>query len=199
MSALTPLPTAYWPPVSWFARACQPEQTIILDACEHYQKGGTRNRCTIAGPNGPQRLSIPLEKGKHQQTPIREVRIDNTQSWARLHWRSIQTAYGNAPYFEYYADDVQSFYEQESEYLYDFNKKIILFLLKKFKWTGQIEDSTVFGGPYPKSFAPDDLNTLSAYPQVFSERFGFLPDLSALDLLFCTGPTGLERLSLRTQ
>ena len=31
-------------------------------------------------------------------------------------------------------------------------------------------------------------DALRGYPQVFSDRFGFLPDLSALDLLCCMGP-----------
>ena len=35
--------------------------------------------------------------------------------------------------------------------------------------------------PLPYWFRPEK------YPQVFMERHGFLPDLSALDLLFCCG------------
>ena len=64
----------YLPPVSWMALAWQ-SKTLWLEACENYQKGSYRNRCHIAGPNGIQRLSVPLEKGKHQQTPIRQVRM----------------------------------------------------------------------------------------------------------------------------
>ena len=86
----------YLPPVSWCAAAWNSE-AIVVEACENYQKGSLRNRCFIAGPNGVQRLSIPLEKGKHRQMPIRDVRIAYDEPWQRQHWRSISTAYGNAP------------------------------------------------------------------------------------------------------
>ena len=32
------------------------------------------------------------------------------------------------------------------------------------------------------------LPDVERYPQVFEERFGFLPNMSVLDYLFCVGP-----------
>jgi hypothetical protein len=176
------LPTAYWPPVSHLAAAWTAE-TLTLEACENYQKGSWRNRCHLAGPNGVQRLSIPLEKGKHQQTPIREVRIAYHEPWQRQHWRSIRTAYGSAPFFAHYADELQSFYEREWPLLFDFNTALLQFLLKKMRWPGRIEHTDTYAGPLTE---PAFFGT--PYPQVFAERHGFLPDLSALDLLLCCGP-----------
>ncbi|MBK6995246.1 MAG: WbqC family protein [Lewinellaceae bacterium] len=91
------LETQYLPSIAWCSAVWQ-EKLVALDAAEHYQKGSLRNRCHIAGPNGPQRLSIPLIKGKHQQTPIRGVRISYEIPWQRQHWRTIKTVYGNAPF-----------------------------------------------------------------------------------------------------
>ncbi|MFT6000059.1 MAG: hypothetical protein ACI81P_002519, partial [Neolewinella sp.] len=68
--------TAYFPPAHWFVTAGQCG-AWYTEAHENYQKGGWRNRCQIAGPNGVQLLSIPLEKGKHQKKPIQEVRISH--------------------------------------------------------------------------------------------------------------------------
>lgn len=197
---------AYLPPVSWMSLWWNLPD-LEIEACEHFQKGSYRNRCHIAGPNGVQRLSIPLYKGKHQQTPIREVRISYEIAWQRQHWRSIEAAYGNAPYFLHYADGLRPFYEKKQVYLFDFNLELLEWVLKKWGNTrvlrltesylpagmlredfrGRVDPQTPGSAPW---FAPQP------YSQVFQERFGFLPDLSALDLLFCCGKQGssvLER------
>ncbi len=183
----------------------QRAETLWLEACEHYQKGSYRNRCHIAGPNGIQRLSIPLQKGKNHQMPIRDVRISYDEPWQRIHWRSIQTAYGNAPFFEHYADAVAHFLEKPYTFLFDLNLEIVHFLAQQFSWTKD-RDLTKDYVPAPllsNQSAIQDMRgqitpkrpsafALSYYPQVFEDRFGFLPDLSALDLLFCCGPLGLN-------
>ena len=197
------LSVSYLPPVSWCAAAWNSENAY-LEACENYQKGSLRNRCYIAGSGGIQRLSIPLVKGKHQQTPIREVRIAYDEPWQRQHWRTIKTAYGNAPFFEHYADEIAPFYEKKYAFLFDYNFDFLVFILqKKLGWQGYFvmthewwparkwapaDDlrETISGEPdeWPEWFYP------ARYPQVFEERNGFLPNLSVLDLLFCCGKQG---------
>jgi hypothetical protein len=131
---MTLLYSAYFPPLSWFSILWQQDH-IIIEAAENYQKGSFRNRCHIAGPNGMQRLSVPLEKGKHQKTPIREVRISYTEPWQRLHWRAIKTAYGNAPFFEHYETELAVFFEKKYPFLFDLNQEILYFFIKK--WSDQ--------------------------------------------------------------
>jgi len=189
----------YWPPVSWLTLA-RHSSTLWLEACENFQKGSYRNRCHIAGPNGVQRLSIPLQKGKHQQTPIRDVRIAYGEPWQRNHWRSIRTAYGNAPFFEHYADEIAPFFEKKHNFLFDLNLEVLHFLLEKMRWQGQLHCTETYrapGAPEPlldaRGLIRPDQPTMAEwfvptpYPQVFTERHGFLPDLSALDMLFCCG------------
>jgi hypothetical protein len=201
------LETQYLPAVAWCA-AIWPEKTVALEAAEHYQKGSLRNRCHIAGPNGPQRLSIPLVKGKHQQTPIREVRIAYEESWQRQHWRSIQAAYGSAPFYEHYVDDIRPFYEQKWTFLFDYNLDFqSLILKKKLGWTGSFEVQSTYcplgdwsAGTDLRGNISGDFQAFPAwfsakrYPQVFEARNGFLPNLSVLDLLFCCGKMGREVL-----
>lgn len=181
--AATILPTAYLPPISWCTHFWN-AANAVLEAHEHYQKGATRNRAQIAGPNGAQLLSIPLLKGKHQQTPVREVRIAYTATWQRQHWRSICTAYGNAPYFEHYADGLAPFYQKKYDFLFDFNLELIHFvLIKQLGWQGALTMSPQFI-PNPP-LLPE--TTQKFYPQVFLEKNGFMPNLSILDLLLCCG------------
>ncbi len=186
------LPTAYLPSIAWCSD-CWNAPLVYLEASEHYQKGSLRNRAFIAGPNGVQRLSIPLAKGKHQQTPIREVRISYDEAWQRQHWRSIRTSYGNAPFFEHYAEDLFHFYTQRFDFLFDFNLALLQFVLvKKMGWTGEFRFTGEYETPanpaFGSRFAP------LRYPQVFEDKNGFQPDLSVLDLLFCCGKRGGEIL-----
>ncbi len=206
----------YLPPVSWMTLVW-PHPVIRLEACEHFQKGSYRNRCHIAGPNGLQRLSIPLVKGKHQQTPIREVRIAYEEPWQQVHWRSIRAGYGNAPFFEYYADELAPFFEKRYLFLFDLNLELLHFLLKKMGWRGEIRFTDSYVQPAhdplhektgaidpadfrqlvsPKAPTPPDQFRPAPYPQVFSERHGFLADLSALDLLLCQGKQAVEIFEL---
>lgn len=183
------LSTAYLPPVSWCVHFWQ-APVVELEAQEHYQKGSWRNRCEIAGPNGRQLLSIPLVKGKNSRMPIRDVRIAYDEPWQRSHWRSIVTAYGSSPYFDHYADALRPFYEKPQPFLFDFNLALMEFvLLGKMGWKGQLRLSETYH-PAVVTDAPE----LKRYPQVFEEKFGFLPDLSVLDLLFCVGKYGGEIL-----
>lgn len=194
------LETQYLPSIAW-CTAIWPEKAVALDGAEHYQKGGLRNRCFIAGPNGVQRLSIPLLKGKHQQTPIREVRISYDGRWQQQHWRTIQAAYGKAPFFEHYADEIMPFYVRKWEFLFDYNFEIqTLILKKKLGWPGEfiIQENYLPAGKWPEG---RDLrngtmkSVQQPYAQVFQERHGFLPNLSVLDLLFCSGKNGAEVLA----
>lgn len=204
---MTLIETQYLPSVAWCA-AVWGEQKVAIDAAEHYQKGSLRNRCYLASPNGPHRLSIPLQKGKHQQTPIRDVRIAYDQHWQRQHWRSILAVYGNAPFFEHYADDIRPFFERQWVFLFDLNQAFLeLILRQKLGWKGEwiyqndyVQSGEWLPGPdfrghvaglaqeWPAWYFP------KRYPQVFEERTGFLPNMSVLDLLFCCGKTSIEVL-----
>lgn len=187
----------YWPPAAWLALTWRPI-TITLEAHEHYQKGTYRNRCHLGTANGVQRLSIPLASGKHQQLPIREVRIAHHEHWQRQHWRAICSAYGNAPYFAHYAPEIEAFYQTPTPYLFDFNWTILTWLCKKMRhpatfvfsqqYALEAVESDARNVILPDAAVPDTLHLLP-YPQHFQDRFGFRPNLSALDVLLCCGPS----------
>jgi hypothetical protein len=192
----------YLPSTQYFAKLLRHEE-VLLEQKEHYRKGSYRNRCYIAGANGVLMLSIPLVKGKNEQQDIRQTRIsEEDSSWRNQHWRTIQSAYGNSPFFEYYGDELKAFYQKKYEYLWDFNYDLLLWITKKL----QLDVSITLTAEYQAAPSGDTADWRNAihpkqhkqradehfkaayYPQAFEDRHGFLSNLSILDLLFCSGP-----------
>lgn len=186
----------YLPCIRVFQHLAQAD-TVILEAWENFQKGSYRNRCHIVGANGLLRLSIPLQKGKHQQLPIKDVKLSFDEPWHRQHWQSIRSAYGNAPFFPFYEDLLSPIFVEPGERLWDFNKRLLLSILECLQLEVKVEESVEYiragftgidlRGHISPKMRYESLATAS-YPQVFSERHGFMPNLSILDVLFCQGP-----------
>ena len=199
------LPSVYFGPIQWYSKLfLYPE--ISIEQHEHYIKQTWRNRCRIAGPNGIQDLVIPVHlNGNH--TPIKEVKIDYDGIWQRQHWQSIRSAYGNSPFFDYYAEYFSPFYEKKIwNKLVDYNSEIISLTLKLLKVNAKISPTTDYSDSIencrdyrqlisPKKTIEEDPEFISKrYVQVFEERNGFLPNLSIIDLLCCNGPASREIL-----
>ena len=114
------LETQYLPSIQYCSKFCSADP-VVIEQHENYRKGTYRNRSHIASANGLLRLTIPLQKGKNQQQNIRTVRIAYNQPWQAQHWTSIQSAYGNSPFFEFYADELQPFFKKKETFLWDWN------------------------------------------------------------------------------
>ena len=199
------LPSQYLAPVSVYAQLYA-SQSAVEDWGEHYVKQTTRSRCYIATPQGPQSLTVPVERTQRNHCPMRDIRISDHGNWRQLHWRALVSAYENSAYFEYYADDFQPFYTQPFTYLVDFNEGLRRLVCELLGLSCQVEISQEYVteispfSPDLRPFAsPQSLSSLFPktvpYYQVFSARTGFLPNLSIVDLLFNLGPE--SRLVLR--
>lgn len=190
------MPLSYLPPVRFYQIMLKYKH-VILDVHEHFHKQFYFNRCEIYGANGKLKLSIPIVKN-HERTPLKDVAISYEQNWKTIHWRSLQAAYRRSPFFEFYEDDFRTIYEgNRIEKLIDWN--ILLFNLVS-KLLG-VEINYSFTEFYqkehegivdyrsintPKSKAITDLYKIE-YQQVFQEKYGFIENLSIIDLLFCEG------------
>ena len=191
----------YLPTVQYFTHLARTDVAYV-EASENFQKSTYRNRCVIAGANGPLVLSIPLASGKNEQMPIREVRISTDTDWNRRHWQAIRSAYGRSPYFEFYADEFAPLYERPPERLFDWNLQLTRLLIESFRLPVELRLTETFHPlgtehfddlrgvihPKPHRIRRADGFTAQPYTQVFAERFGFQRNLSAIDLLFCLGP-----------
>lgn len=185
--------TAYLPPIEYFAFIAKSE-VFFMESAETYQKQSYRSRANIMTANGVQSLIIPIVH-ETQRALIRDVRIDYTCRWQLQHWRAIESAYSNSPYFLYYQDFLYPFYEKKHPFLFDFNWELIQVLLKLFKIGTEAKFTEDFEHSYPDrldlraALQKKKGHQLAAipYPQVFSDKFPFTPNLSIIDLLFNCG------------
>lgn len=200
------LPTAYLPPVSWWATALRLKE-FSIENHETYPKQTFRNRCCIYTGNGMSSLIIPVRKVLGNHTPISEIRIDYSKNWNIVHWRSIESAYNKTPYFIYYKDQLRKFYEEQTDLLSDFNLSLIRLCCQLLKIRDLNFNLTETYQHLPTN---QDLRVIlnnpakwedtiqfkfPRYIQAFEERFGFIPDLSILDLLFNEGPQAIGMLN----
>lgn len=184
----------YNPCILYFQKAFEADE-LLFEAQEHYQKQSYRNRCHILTPQGVVPLSVPVVKG-NSKTLITDLQIDYSQRWIDIHWRTIQSAYGNAPFFEFYADYLLDVYAQKPKFLFDLNMDLFKLFVKFLKLNKPIRLTqtyvTTHEAPvldwrdtlHPKKEA-DNLH-LMPYRQVFGKQFA--SNLSILDLLFNLGP-----------
>ncbi len=199
MSAVC-LSTAYLAPVSYYCKLYAFD-TVRLEACENYQKQTYRNRCRIATANGIQELTVPVEKSPTPKILTRDIRISDHGNWRHLHWNAFVSAYNMSPFFEYYADDFAPFYEKKYTFLIDYNEALQHLICNLIDLRPQIIRTETYETNLPNDFRnafhPHDDPSFhpQSYYQVFREKYGFLPDLSIVDLLFNMGPEALPVLS----
>ncbi|MGN1210657.1 MAG: WbqC family protein [Candidatus Cryptobacteroides sp.] len=197
---------------------------VYLEACENYQKQSWRTRCCFLSANGPATLSVPvLRDNNTHKLPVRKIKPDYGTPWVRQHETAIFSAYGTSAYFEYYEDEFFALLEHEYDSLFALNKTLTEFFIRKtgictdlretddFRKSVEICGDGIWQGlPYepetescdlreyihPKR--PNDimrrLSLNKPYFQVFSDRFGFIPGLSIMDLLFNEGPDSIMYL-----
>jgi WbqC-like protein family len=187
----------YLPCIAYFA-VIQRFKTICLEKHEHFVKQSYRNRCYINTEHGKDVLVIPLTD-KHGKVAVKDIRIDYTQKWVNNHWRSICSAYGKAPFFEYYAGDLESNLFKQHTFLYELNYELLTMCLKWLKLEVIIEETL----SYEKNINPEKTDLRSrinakdqeyinlviqerGYQQVFGNAF--VANLSIIDAIFCCGP-----------
>ena len=201
------LATTYFGPVQWYQKLNRFDG-VLMEQHEHFLKQTYRNRCVIATTQGVQALTVPVEAPVGEgvslsKTEIKDVRISNHGKWRTEHWNALQSAYGESPFFEFYEDDIRPFFENRWEYLLDFNMAItekmceLLDIHPHIELTSSYQNSLPIGEGWgetdfrtiihPKHPQEDSDFSPKPYYQVYKERFGFLPNLSILDLLFNMG------------
>ena len=192
----------YFPSIALFSILVK--TSCLLEVSDNYQKQTFRNRTYIYGANGKQILTVPIlhTGGETGRQLYKDVQIDNGVTWQKLHWKTLQTAYRTSPYFEYYEDRIAPIFEEKYTFLLDLNFRTMEVILDCLHVQLDWEKTTEYKKVYQQT---NDFRYLShakivhdikqdAYYQIFSEKHGFIGNLSTLDLLFHEGNHALGYL-----
>ena len=200
----TVLPIFYLPPVSWFAEFLKDENEILLEQHENFPKQTYRSRCNIYGANGKLALILPIHhNGKRA---MKDLELSYAEDWQKLHWKSIKIAYQSSPYFEFYEDKLKQIFSVQPTSLIEFNLnalKIILQILKvekDFSLTTEFEKTPDVVDLRERFSAKKESEYhLPEYYQTFSDKLGFIKDLSILDVVCNIGPESATYIKKVTQ
>ena len=192
--------TAYLPPIEYIHKMAEAEE-LWIEINENYSKQSYRNRCYILSANGPQALTVPVLLGSFHKTAIKDIRIDYSKRWQQVHLKAIISAYNNAPYFQYYFEEIENTIMKGTEYLIDFNTKLLGVLLKAMRIEKPVRFSEKFIEPEdsPNDFryniSPKNSSVYKNpdYILVFPTEQN-IQGLSIIDLIFNNGPNSLELL-----
>jgi hypothetical protein len=207
MKSTAILSTAYLAPIQYYSKLIQ-YPTCIIEHCGHFIKQTYRSRCDIYSPNGLKTLSVPLVKRDHRQA-VKDLKISYDHDWRTLHWRTLESSYRRSPFFEYFEDDIYPyFHDKKYNYLIDLNEELqqaILILLKRksnYNFTSEYHKTYTDADDYRDAISPkesiesDKKFSIKIYSQVFDTKYGFIPNLSIVDLLFNQGSRAMEQLEV---
>lgn len=187
------LPVFYLPPVSWFSEFLNDENEIVLEQFENFPKQTYRNRCNVYGANGKLSLIIPINHNGVRE--YKNIEVSYRENWQNLHWKSIKTAYQSSPYFEYYEDKLVKIFEKKEKFLLDFNLKSLETIQQILKSEKAYSLNTEYSknpeaSDFRESFSAKKESNYETeeYYQTFSDKLGFIKDLSIIDLLCNKGP-----------
>ncbi|HPF96877.1 MAG: WbqC family protein [Flavobacteriaceae bacterium] len=190
----------YFPSIAHFILLLKSEK-VWFEAHDNYEKQTLRNRTYIYGANGKQALSIPVNYTQKNRQLFKDVEISNSTPWQSIHRKSIESAYKSSPFFEFYEDDLEVLFSKKPKFLLDHNIKCLETIVECLQISLDSEDTTIYEKEPQSSvdFRPlvqanTKLEDFESYTQVFSDKHGFLSNLSILDLLFNEGPNTVNYL-----
>lgn len=185
------LPVTYLGNTAYFCQLAK-HKIVHLLSNEVYQKQTYRNRTVILSANGPLNLSIPVVRPHGKKSKTNQITFSDVENWKINHWKTLKSAYNRSPYFEFYMDSLKAVFFADYSTLFDFNFALTQYLMDKIGITCQLipVQNERENMSLTHDFSPKIEMAFTPYPylQTFTEKYGFVPNLSILDLLFNEGP-----------
>ena len=189
----------YFPSISHYVAMAKAD-SITLEMEDNFQKQTNRNRMYIYSANGLQLLNIPVKHLKNNHQMSKDIQLETEFDWQKQHFKSLEAAYRSSPFFEFFEDIIMPVFEKDYKFLMDLNLDTMSIISKcigiktKFLQTEEFHKETDLVDFRNLAAGKKDQTEITPYTQVFGEKYGFINNLSVLDLLFNEGRYSLEYL-----
>ena len=169
---------------------------ILFEVNDHYVKQTLRNRTSIHAANGKLNLSVPVKFSSTKKEKYKDIKICYDSNWQKIHLKSIESAYKNSPFYDFFEDYFINFYNKKEKFLVDLNYssiRLIFEILEKelnCNFTNEYLEKYVDLTDYRSLLTNKNFNekvNFKNYTQVFQEKNGFIENLSSIDLIFNKG------------
>jgi len=195
---------SYFPSISHYIALVNAD-SVTFEMEDNFQKQTNRNRMYIYSPNGIQLLNVPIKHSNEKHQKYKDVRIENDFAWQKNHFKSLEAAYRTSPFFEYFEDDFRPIFEKKHDFLMELNLEIFDLVNESLgititsnKTVEYFHEAIDFKDLRPLINGKKDVTKIEAYTQVFEEKYGFLNNLSILDLIFNEGRYAVDYLKKQT-
>ena len=189
----------YFPSISHYVAMAKAD-SITLEMEDNFQKQTNRNRMYIYSANGLQLLNIPVKHLKNNHQMSKDIQLETEFDWQKQHLKSLEAAYRSSPFFEFFEDIIMPVFEKDYKFLMDLNLDTMSIISKcigiktNFLQTEEFHKETDLVDFRNLAAGKKDQTEITPYTQVFGEKYGFINNLSVLDLLFNEGRYSLEYL-----
>ena len=169
---------------------------ILFEVNDHYVKQTLRNRTSIHAANGKLNLSVPVKFSSTKKEKYKDIKICYDSNWQKIHLKSIESAYKNSPFYDFFEDYFINFYNKKEKFLVDLNFssiRLIFEILEKelnCNFTNEYLEKYVDFTDYRSLLTNKNFNekvNFKNYTQVFQEKNSFIENLSSIDLIFNKG------------
>ena len=191
---------SYFPTISNYVAMAQAD-SITFEVEDNFQKQTNRNRTYIYSPNGIQLLNIPIKHTKERHQKTKDVRLETAFDWQKQHFKSLEAAYRTSPFFEYFENELAPIFNKKHIFLMDLNFETMEIISKCLRMKFDFKRTTEYFHEVSNytDFRPlvngqKETKIFENYTQVFGEKYGFINNLSILDLLFNEGKFALDYL-----
>ncbi len=183
----------YFPSISHCAAIAQASK-ITLETEDNFQKQTNRNRMYIYSPNGIQLLNIPIKHSNKSHQKTKDVKLETAFDWQKQHFKSLESAYRTSPFFEYFEDSLAPVFNKKIEFLLDLNLLTMEIVSSCLRMKLEYEKTSEYFHEVDNmtdlrvlANGKKDATIVEPYSQVFGDKFGFINNLSVLDLIFNEG------------
>ena len=190
----------YFPNIQIFKNIVN-SKNLFFEINDNYVKQTFRNRTSIYTANGKLDMTIPVKFSSSKKEKLKDIKICDNSNWQNIHIKSIQTAYNNSPYFDFFEEYFIDFFKKKYKFLIDVNINSIKIIFEILEKELDYNFTEVYIREYIDSI---DLRNLSnkpklktkvdfkKYNQVFDEDHGFIKNLSSIDLIFNKGLNSVD-------